>query len=151
MASSKGNKKPKPGDLIEIYDNQLFQHWAVYVGDDVVVHLVPNNVVEGVAEVKKEELGKVVKNRKWIVNNKLDSKYQHRPARAIVRDACAMVGQKMRYCLLNSNCEHFVNNLRYGKSESRQVQKGVIAGVIAFFGIVFAVALGVSIKKKLYQ
>lgn len=34
------NQQPKPGDLIEIFRG-IYQHWAIYVGDDYVVHLAP--------------------------------------------------------------------------------------------------------------
>ncbi|XP_073342670.1 phospholipase A and acyltransferase 4-like [Pagrus major] len=35
---SQSDQKPKPGDLIEIFQG-VYEHWAVYVGDDWVVHV----------------------------------------------------------------------------------------------------------------
>lgn len=73
------------------------------------------------AMVKKEELWDVVGTNKWKINNSLDDKYKPRPPHVIVREACNMVGQELPYCVFRGNCEHFVNELRYGKAESRQV------------------------------
>uniref|UniRef100_A0A3P8SQH0 Retinoic acid receptor responder 3-like n=1 Tax=Amphiprion percula TaxID=161767 RepID=A0A3P8SQH0_AMPPE len=152
MAPTLYDDKPEPGDLIEIFRGS-YQHWAVYVGDGFVVHLAPPSEVAGAgassmmsvlaekALVKKEELWDVVGMDKWIINNGLDKKYTPRPARAIVREACALVGTELPYCVFRGNCEHFVNELRYGKAESRQVRKAgeVVVGV----GIAAAVSLGV--------
>lgn len=79
------------------------------------------SVVADKAVVKKEELWDVVGTDRWEINNSLDKKYRPRPANAIVRDACALVGRELNYSVLSGNCEHFVNDLRYGKSESQQV------------------------------
>lgn len=79
------------------------------------------SVVTERAFVKKEELWDVVGNDKWVINNSLDEKYEPRPSHIIVREACALVGQQRPYCVFRENCEHFVNELRYGKAESRQV------------------------------
>lgn len=73
------------------------------------------------AVVKKEELWDVVGTNQWTINNSLDKDYEPRPARIIVREACALVGKTLPYCVFRGNCEHFVNELRYGKAESRQV------------------------------
>ncbi|XP_043982913.1 phospholipase A and acyltransferase 3-like isoform X2 [Gambusia affinis] len=108
------------------------------------------------AIVKKEELWDVVGTDKWLIHNSLDEKYKPRPPPVIVREACAMVGQELPYCIFRGNCEHFVNELRYGKAESRQVQKAgevaVMAGAAAFVGLgVFALAgalFGGSRKEK---
>lgn len=73
------------------------------------------------AIVKKEELWDVVGTDKWLINNGLDQKYKPRPPHDIVREVCTMVGRELPYCIFRGNCEHFVNELRYGKAESRQV------------------------------
>lgn len=73
------------------------------------------------AVVKKEELWDVVGHNQWKINNSLDKKYQPREINVIVREARALVGQELSYCVIRGNCEHFVNELRYGKAESRQV------------------------------
>lgn len=73
------------------------------------------------AMVKKEELWDVVGTNQWKINNGLDKEYRPRPAHVIVREACALVGSELPYCVFRGNCEHFANELRYGKAESRQV------------------------------
>lgn len=75
------------------------------------------------AMVKKEELWDVVGTNQWKINNSLDDNYEPRPACVIVREACKLVGQELPYCVFRGNCEHFVNELRYGKAESRQVSR----------------------------
>lgn len=81
------------------------------------------SVVADKAVVKKEELWDVVGTDRWEINNSLDQKYKPRPASVIVRDACALVGRELDYSVFSRNCEHFVNDLRYGKPESLQVSQ----------------------------
>ncbi|XP_021064921.1 phospholipase A and acyltransferase 5 [Mus pahari] len=38
--AAEGNPRPRPGDLIEIF-RIGYEHWAIYVEDDCVVHLAP--------------------------------------------------------------------------------------------------------------
>ncbi|XP_032411434.1 LOW QUALITY PROTEIN: phospholipase A and acyltransferase 3-like [Xiphophorus hellerii] len=167
MAPTLYDEKPEPGDLIEI-DRGSYQHWAVYVGEGFVVHLAPPSEVPAAgsssimsvladkAIVKKEVLWDVVGTDKWLINNGLDQKYKPRPPHDIVREACTMVGWELPYCVFRGNCEHFVNELRYGKAESRQVQHAgevaMMAGVATVVGFgVFALAsavFGGSKKEK---
>ncbi|XP_052430938.1 phospholipase A and acyltransferase 3-like isoform X1 [Carassius gibelio] len=130
---SQHEKKPEPGDLIEIFRG-IYQHWAIYVGEGYVIHLAPPceyaqagaysmmSVLNDKARVKKEELYKVVGNDDYRINNLLDGKYDPRRVEKILRDAHSFVGKELPYCLISGNCEHFVTELRYGKAESRQVQ-----------------------------
>lgn len=152
MAPTLYDEKPQPGDLIEIFRGS-YQHWAVYVGDGFVVHLAPPSEVPGAgansmmsvlaekAIVKKEELWDVVGTDRWKINNALDNEYEPRPVRVIVREACARVNANLPYCVFRGNCEHFVNELRYGKAESRQVRKA--GEVVMVAGVAAAVGLGV--------
>ncbi|XP_047441896.1 phospholipase A and acyltransferase 3-like [Mugil cephalus] len=152
MAPTLYDEKPEPGDLIEIFRG-TYQHWAVYVGEGFVVHLAPPSEVAGAgsssmmsvlsekAIVKKEELWDVVGLDQWKISNSLDDKYTPRPVHIIVREACSLVGRELPYCVFRGNCEHFVNELRYGKSESRQVRKA--GETVMWTGIAAAVSLGV--------
>ncbi|XP_065814696.1 phospholipase A and acyltransferase 3 [Labrus bergylta] len=153
MAPTLYDKKPEIGDLIEIFRGS-YQHWAVYVGDGFVVHLAPSSEVPNAgassmmsvltenAMVKKQELWAVVGTNKWKINNSLDDKYEPRPVHIIVREASALVGAELPYCVFRGNCEHFATELRYGKAESRQVRKAgetvMVAGLTAaaIFGFV---------------
>ncbi|XP_064182225.1 phospholipase A and acyltransferase 3-like [Anguilla rostrata] len=156
MAPTLFDKKPEPGDLIEIFRG-AYQHWAVYVGDGFIIHLVPPtetaqagsfsmmSVTCDKAKVTKDELWAVVGNDEYRINNLLDDKYRPRSPSAIVREAKSLVGQELPYCVFQRNCEHFATELRYGKAESRQVRQaaevGVGAGVAAMIGVgVLAVA-----------
>ncbi|XP_061691895.1 retinoic acid receptor responder 3 [Syngnathoides biaculeatus] len=141
MASAQYEKKPQPGDMIEI-SRGSYEHWAIYVGDGFVVHLAPESEVPGAginslmsivsdrAIVKKEELWKVVGDSRWQIKNLLDDKYQPRPVYLIVRNALELVGKVLPYCLFRENCEHFATQLRYGKPESRQVRQAVEATML---------------------
>lgn len=152
MAPTLYDEKPEPGDLVEIFRGN-YQHWAVYIGDGYVVHMAPPSEIPGAgsssmmsvlaekAVVKKAELWDVVGTDQWTINNSLDKQYNPRPVHIIVREACALVGQELPYCVFRGNCEHFVNELRYGKAESRQVRK---AGEVAMAaGVAAAVGFGV--------
>nr|XP_012633300.1 HRAS-like suppressor 2 isoform X1 [Microcebus murinus] len=125
--------RPKLGDLIEIF-RFGYEHWAIYVGDGYVVHLAPPSEIAGVgaasvlsaladkAKVKKELLSVVAGGDRYRVNNKHDDKYPPLPSNKIVRRAEEAVGKELRYSLTGDNCEHFVNELRYGVSRSDQVR-----------------------------
>nr|4Q95_A Chain A, HRAS-like suppressor 3, Lecithin retinol acyltransferase [synthetic construct]4Q95_B Chain B, HRAS-like suppressor 3, Lecithin retinol acyltransferase [synthetic construct] len=134
--------EPKPGDLIEIF-RPFYRHWAIYVGDGYVVHLAPDillaltndkertqkvvsnkrlllGVICKVAIVKKELLYDVAGSDKYQVNNKHDDKYSPLPCSKIIQRAEELVGQEVLYKLTSENCEHFVNELRYGVARSDQ-------------------------------
>ncbi|XP_034545678.1 phospholipase A and acyltransferase 3-like [Notolabrus celidotus] len=158
MAPTLYDEKPEPGDLIEIFRGS-YQHWAVYVGDGFVIHLAPPSEVPGAgansmmsvlaekAMVKKEELWDVVGTNKWKISNVLDKKYEPRPVLVIVREARALVGTELPYCVFRGNCEHFANELRYGKAESRQVRKAeemvMVAGAATLLGLGVVALAGV--------
>ncbi|XDB65978.1 PREDICTED: HRAS-like suppressor 3 [Capra hircus] len=146
--------KPQLGDLIEIFRPPI-SHWAIYVGSGYVVHLVPTGGISGDGEsgiklavadraiVKKERLCDVVGKDLYRVNNKHDNKYKPLPPSKIVQQAEKLVGQVMSYSVTSQNCEHFVNELRYGVPRSDQARRfaaiTMALGVIAVFaGAVFS-------------
>nr|XP_040031109.1 phospholipase A and acyltransferase 3-like [Gasterosteus aculeatus aculeatus] len=153
MAPTLYDEKLEPGDLIEI-SRGAYHHWAVYVGDGFIVHLAPPSEVPGAganrlmsvvadkAVVSKDELWSVVGDSEWKINNSLDKEYEPRRPDDIVREACAMVGHVLPYCVFSQNCEHVANELRYGKAESRQVHKAGQAVLLA--GAATAMLLGVA-------
>ncbi|KAI4530327.1 hypothetical protein MG293_020183 [Ovis ammon polii] len=155
--NSETNFTPEPqlGDLIEI-SRPPVTHWAIYVGSGYVVHLVPSGGISGAggsgimnaaanrAIVKKERLCDVVGKDGYKVNNKHDNKYKPLPPSKIVWRAEELVGREFGYNLTSQNCEHFVNELRYGVPRSDQARRFAAAitvalGVIAIFaGAVFS-------------
>ncbi|KAK4320383.1 hypothetical protein Pmani_008734 [Petrolisthes manimaculis] len=140
MASHRGEVQPSPGDLIEVYRSG-YQHWALYVGNGHVIHLAPPCEVAGAgigslgsitcdgATIQKVELKAVVGGDSYRVNNQLDDKYEPLPVGNFIRAAELQVGRTIPYHLFTNNCEHWVNNMRYGVPESRQIRNLVLAGV----------------------
>ncbi|KAM6930271.1 phospholipase A and acyltransferase 4-like [Xenentodon cancila] len=119
-------KEPKLGDMIEILRG-VYEHWGVYIGGGDVVHFVANSsrllVFSGeMGIVKKNKLRDLVVAYPWRISNTMDDKYKPRPAEDIVKDACEQVGMSKPFSLIDYNCEHFANELRYGKKNSLQVQ-----------------------------
>ncbi|XP_070086158.1 phospholipase A and acyltransferase 2 isoform X1 [Equus caballus] len=162
IQSSRLSSGTKPrlrlGDLIEI-SRFGYKHWAIYVGEGYVVHLALADDIAGAAAssimctltekaiVKKEPLCVVAGRDKYQVNNKHDDKYRPLPSNKIVQRAEELVGQVWPYSLTSENCEHFVNELRYGVSRSDQVTDmvtavGVTAGVLAV-GLAAAGLIGI--------
>lgn len=79
------------------------------------------NAAANRAIVKKERLCDVVGKDGYKVNNKHDNKYKPLPPSKIVWRAEELVGREFGYSLTSQNCEHFVNELRYGVPRSDQV------------------------------
>ncbi|NXR20976.1 HRSL1 enzyme, partial [Cinclus mexicanus] len=121
---------PEPGDLIEI-DLPFCQHWALYLGDGYVIHLMPlgpqsfgvegTTVFSSKAKVMRELLKEVVENHTWRVNNKFDRSHTPRPVEKIILSAEPWVDKEVPYDVIYRNCEHFVTMLRYGEAISGQV------------------------------
>ncbi|XP_007547458.1 HRAS-like suppressor 3 isoform X1 [Poecilia latipinna] len=136
--TDKNGDEPKPGDLIEIFRN-VYEHWAVYVGDGYVVHLLgPDgnfssistiNLPMGKNNILKQKLLEVVSTDEWHINNKLDQEKQPRPAHIIVDQANKLVGTTRSYNVVEYNCEHFATELRYGDAESQQVEDALKIGL----------------------
>lgn len=80
------------------------------------------SVLTDKAIVKKELLCDVAGRDKYQVNNKHDSEYTPLPLNKIIQRAEELVGQEVLYKLTSENCEHFVNELRYGVARSDQVR-----------------------------
>ncbi|XP_039642607.1 phospholipase A and acyltransferase 4-like [Perca fluviatilis] len=147
MAPTRFNAKP--GDLIEI-SRGIYQHWAFYIGGEEVVHLTTPNgdsnssgsslmVLDSpIGKVKRENIRDVVCYDEFKINNLLDD--QPRESYIIVKEACSMVGLELPYSIMKRNCEHFVTDLRYDKSESRQVTTaaeigGATVGILVLGGL----------------
>uniref|UniRef100_A0A3Q2ID72 LRAT domain-containing protein n=1 Tax=Equus caballus TaxID=9796 RepID=A0A3Q2ID72_HORSE len=104
------------------------------------------------AIVKKEPLCVVAGRDKYQVNNKHNDKYRPLPSNKIIQRAEELVGQVWPYSLTSENCEHFVNELRYGVSRSDQVTDvvrtaGVTAGVLGV-GLAATVLIGMARSKR---
>uniref|UniRef100_A0A8C9PSD4 Phospholipase A and acyltransferase 3 n=1 Tax=Spermophilus dauricus TaxID=99837 RepID=A0A8C9PSD4_SPEDA len=150
--------EPKPGDLIEIF-RPFYRHWAIYIGDGYVVHLAPPSkgaasimsALTDKALVKKELLYDVAGRDKYQVNNKHDDKYSPQPPSKIIQRAEELVGQEVLYKLTSENCEHFVNELRYGVARSDQVRDAIVAAGIAGVGLAAVGLIGVMFSRNKKQ
>ncbi|XP_040837780.1 phospholipase A and acyltransferase 5 [Ochotona curzoniae] len=139
--------RPRPGDLIEIF-RIGYEHWAIYVENDCVVHLAPPSddaeagsimsVFSNQAVVKYSRLEDVLHGCSWKVNNKLDGTYLPLPVDKIIRRTKKMINKVVQYNLIEGNCEHFVNNLRYGVSRSQQVEHVLMEGAKAAGAVISA-------------
>uniref|UniRef100_A0A9J7XDD8 LRAT domain-containing protein n=1 Tax=Cyprinus carpio carpio TaxID=630221 RepID=A0A9J7XDD8_CYPCA len=122
------------GDLIEIFRGR-YQHWAIYVGDGYVIHVVTasghsnsgtSSVTTGKGgnvTVKKEKLQDVAGNDKYRISNRLDNSYEPYPIEDILKEAESLVGKEFPYNLLLNNCEHFATLVRNGIPHSQQVEE----------------------------
>uniref|UniRef100_A0A8C7BQX9 Phospholipase A and acyltransferase 5 n=1 Tax=Neovison vison TaxID=452646 RepID=A0A8C7BQX9_NEOVI len=130
-----GKPRPRPGDLIEIF-RIGYEHWAIYVEDDCVVHLAApsfprrgagactiTSVFSNRAVVKYSRLEDVLHGCSWKINNKLDGTYLPLPVDQILQRTRKMINKIVQYSLIEGNCEHFVNDLRYGVPRSQQVRR----------------------------
>ncbi|KAL0626917.1 Phospholipase A and acyltransferase 5 [Plecturocebus cupreus] len=144
----KGKPRPRPGDLIEIF-RIGYEHWAIYVEDDCVVHLAPpseefevgsiTSIFSNRAVVKYSRLEDVLHGCSWKVNNKLDGTYLPLPVDEIIQRTKRMVSKIVQYSLIEGNCEHFVNGLRYGVPRSQQVEHALMEGANAAGAVISAV------------
>ncbi|XP_037695363.1 phospholipase A and acyltransferase 5 [Choloepus didactylus] len=140
--------KPRPGDLIEIF-RIGYEHWAIYVEDDCVVHLAPpseefqvgsiTSVFSNRAVVKYSHLEDVLHGCSWKINNKLDGTYLPLPVDKIIQRTKNMINKIVQYSLFEGNCEHFVNDLRYGVPRSQQVEHALREGAKAAGAVISAV------------
>ncbi|XP_010852251.1 PREDICTED: Ca(2+)-independent N-acyltransferase [Bison bison bison] len=149
--------KPRPGDLIEIF-RIGYEHWAIYVEDDCVVHLAPpsedfeagsiTSVFSNRAVVKYSHLEDVLHGCSWKVNNKLDGTYLPLPVDKIIQRTKKMINKIVQYSLIEGNCEHFVNDLRYGVPRSQQVEHVLMEGAKAAGAVLSAVVDSIRPKPE---
>ncbi|KAM5317730.1 phospholipase A and acyltransferase 5 [Glossophaga mutica] len=150
-----GRPKPQPGDLIEIF-RIGYEHWAIYVEDDRVVHLAPPSedpeagsiasLFSNRAVVRCSRLQDVLQGCSWKINNKLDGTYLPLPVDQIIQRTKQMVNRVVQYSLIEGNCEHFVNDLRYGVPRSQQVEQALMQGLKAAGAMISAVVESVGPK-----
>ncbi|XP_007943188.1 phospholipase A and acyltransferase 5 [Orycteropus afer afer] len=148
LFASRGKPKPRPGDLIEIF-RIGYEHWAIYVEDDYVVHLASpceefeagsiTSVFSNRAVVKYSRLEDVLHGCSWKINNKLDGTYLPLPVDKIIQRTKKMINKTVYYSLIEGNCEHFVNDLRYGVPRSQQVEHALMEGAKAAGAVISAV------------
>ncbi|XP_008158974.3 phospholipase A and acyltransferase 5 [Eptesicus fuscus] len=153
--AAEGKPRPRPGDLIEIF-RIGYEHWAICVEDDRVVHLAPpseefvagsiTSIFSNRAVVKCSRLEDVLHGCSWKVNNKLDGTYLPLPVDKILQRTRGLVNKIVQYSLIDGNCEHFVNDLRYGVPRSQQVEQALMQGAKAAGAMLSAVVESIRPK-----
>ncbi|KAF5925968.1 hypothetical protein HPG69_016004 [Diceros bicornis minor] len=132
-------EKPKPGDLIQVFQVG-YEHWAIYVGGGDVIHLAPKQTVSLIpcvypragssstffirstrAVVKQERLQDVVAGCHYRVNNYLDHAYTPQPVKKVIRSVKEKIGEEVVYCVRHKDCKHFFTYVRYGTVCGRQL------------------------------
>ncbi|KAK2507605.1 hypothetical protein MC885_006707 [Smutsia gigantea] len=99
-----GEPRPRPGDLTEIF-RIGYEHWAIYVEDDCVVHLAPPSeqleagsiisAFSSQAIVRYSHLEDVLRSCSWKINNELDGTYLPLPVDKIMQCTKKMVEQAL--------------------------------------------------------
>lgn len=67
-------------------------------------------------------LTEVVGDCSFKVQNQLDLQYKPRTVNEMISSAEELIGKEMEYCVLSTNHELSVTDLRYGQAQSRQVR-----------------------------
>lgn len=123
-----------PGDRLVVPKSglRLVQHHALYLGQNHqgVDLIAENKIGFGVRLITAGEFFKdvieITRIEKFKGNN-----YDRKPA---VQKALQKLGQP--YHLINYNCQHFANEIQYGKIECDQVSNAFVAlAAILFIGI----------------
>ena len=112
----------KPGDILEFRRALgLFYHYAMYIGENKVIH---RDKGPGVTVTKLDEM---------IGEMRVTSPKVNRvPTEQAIAHAFELSCDK-EYNPITHNCEHFVNSVRYRKSQSRQVRNRMsVLGFVAF-------------------
>ncbi|KAL3870948.1 hypothetical protein ACJMK2_038973 [Sinanodonta woodiana] len=141
----------KVGDTIE-FPRGCYSHWAVYIGNDKVVHLTGGdndgnngNVNSGhifticgqtfnKALVKLDDFCNVALGSKAKVNLNKDRNMRPLSKDKIVERALSKIGE-IEYNVMWSNCEHFASWCRYGKEKSEQVETALTVAAIGLFAL----------------
>ncbi|XP_046560894.1 phospholipase A and acyltransferase 3-like [Haliotis rubra] len=150
----------EPGDLLE-FDRGVYSHWAVYVGNDEVVHLSGVDgagrrdlkhpcTISGVKSdkgiVRKDDFWTVTEDSKAEINNFKDLKFKPLEPSKIVQRALSKV-REVGYNLLYMNCEHFATwcwKVGLFAAVASYVGGAVVAGA----GIALAVLFGSGRKEE---
>jgi kelch-like protein 24/35 len=127
------------GDLIEI-QRDIYAHWAVYVGDGNVIHLLDSP--DGKAQVVCQKLKEIVEGNVCRVNNLVKAAQRRQLVPKSVDDILKSAYEKLNdvfeYHLINNNCEHFATHCRYGSRFSEQALATEDKPIIKYVGPLLA-------------
>ena len=123
------------GDLVE-FDRIVYKHWAVYVGDNKIVHY---NKVGKVGEIVCEDIDSYIsdfvlfrraKKKKMGIMNRIVHESPHFSGKQVAERALSKLGMTS-YNLLFKNCEHFAKWCKYNVPMSEQIENGVEFGLVS--------------------
>ena len=112
----------------------LFYHYAMYIGDNKVIHRDKKNLFS-YGHIYVTDLDKMVGTMKI-----LPLQMPHVPTEQAIATALELTETDNSYNVLTNNCEHFVNYVRYHNRVSNQVQKikqFIIIGLYALMVLKF--------------
>ncbi|XP_060711482.1 phospholipase A and acyltransferase 3-like [Hemiscyllium ocellatum] len=118
-------------DRLDLGKNLLNHSPKFQDGPPDSASVIASSSSAGYGVVKKERLIDVAGWNRYKVNNESDAKWKPLPVKKILKNAEAQVGKRRNYSVTTANCEHFVNELRYGKSVSYQVHHFGVLGIPA--------------------
>ena len=133
------------GDLVE-FDKIMYEHWAVYVGDNRIVHY---KKVGKVGEVVCEDIDSYIsdhfvlfrraKKKKMGIINRIVHESPQFSGKQVAERALSKVGMT-GYHLLFKNCEHFAKWCKYDVPMSEQweskVEKTLVLGGAGVGGVI---------------
>ena len=95
----------------------LFYHYAMYIGDNKVIHRDKKNLFS-FGRIYVTDLDKMVGTMKI-----LPLQVPRVPTENAIETALELTIKDNTYNVLTNNCEHFVNFIRYNNRVSIQIQK----------------------------
>ncbi|XP_059147866.1 phospholipase A and acyltransferase 3-like isoform X1 [Physella acuta] len=158
----------KPGDIVKFHRGVYF-HFALYIGNGKVIHLTAPDNCPGVsgsihsrnvasmasvpvdkALVAEEDFFEVANGNKAYKANK--EEWNSFDLETVLKKAKQSLGET-KYNLLTRNCEHFVNEVKYGRKQSDQVNEGIsvttgLLGALAAVGAAVVTGVMQAIKKQ---
>ena len=131
------------GDLVE-FDRIVYEHWAVYVGDNKIVHY---KKVGEVGKIVHEDIDSYIsgcfvlfrrpKNGKMGIVNRIVHESPHFSGKQVAERALSKVGMT-GYNLLFKNCEHFAKWCKYNvpicEQVENKVEKSLVLGSVSIGG-----------------
>ena len=155
MATSEGLvcSSFNPGDLVVFKDALIYHHWAVYAGDDMLIHYQGEKhygckatvILESIQHYWKRQKSECYPEKEpslGIIESKIYC--PEYCGDEVVRRASQYLGQE-NYKLFFKNCEHFAKWCKYGVIMSEQAQKvglGATTATAAGTGFLLGAAIG---------
>ncbi len=150
-STSTGLHNLQEGDLVRFRESTRqgwwkYRHWAVYIGNGVIVHVQKGD--DGhVVTMETIEVYMRRANRKCCLRRH-SPKPTTQPASKVVEIAVSCIGMKYKYHPIFNNCEHFAKWCKYGERSSWQVDLGMAlwgTSVGALAGGLTVIGVGVGV------